>query len=54
MSKYQSPCDLCAFFPPSSFDGKPCSMCPAIGKQAVLDGTWAVEEKEEAKEAEDD
>lgn len=23
------PCDLCAFNPPSSADGKPCSMCPA-------------------------
>ena len=27
-----SPCDLCRFSPPSSFDGKPCSMCPAEGK----------------------
>lgn len=24
-----SPCDLCRYNPPSSGDGKPCSMCPA-------------------------
>ena len=24
-----SPCDLCVYNPPSSFDGKPCTMCPA-------------------------
>lgn len=24
-----APCDLCAYNPPSSFDGKPCAMCPA-------------------------
>lgn len=24
-----SPCDVCRFNPPSSTDGKPCSMCPA-------------------------
>lgn len=23
-----SPCDLCRFNPPSSADGKPCTMCP--------------------------
>lgn len=23
------PCDVCMFNPPSSTDGKPCSMCPA-------------------------
>ena len=23
------PCDLCRFNPPSSADGKPCTMCPA-------------------------
>lgn len=27
-----SPCDLCRFNPPSSFDGKPCTMCPAEGR----------------------
>lgn len=26
------PCDLCRFSPPSSRDGKPCAMCPAIGR----------------------
>ena len=24
-----SPCDLCIYNPPSSMDGKPCSICPA-------------------------
>lgn len=24
-----SPCDVCKHYPPSSADGKPCSMCPA-------------------------
>lgn len=24
-----TPCDCCKFNPPSSTDGKPCSMCPA-------------------------
>ena len=24
-----SPCDVCRFNPPSSFDGKPCAICPA-------------------------
>jgi hypothetical protein len=24
-----SPCDICRHYPPSSADGKPCSMCPA-------------------------
>ena len=24
-----TPCDLCVFNPPSSADGKPCTMCPA-------------------------
>lgn len=28
-----SPCDFCAFGPPSSGDGKPCSICPAIAKE---------------------
>jgi len=30
-----SPCDVCAFNPPSSGDGKPCTMCPAIRKEAT-------------------
>ena len=25
----KSPCDVCRFNPPSSTDGKPCTMCPA-------------------------
>lgn len=28
----QTPCDLCKYDPPSSGDGKPCSMCPAAAK----------------------
>ena len=30
--RLESPCDLCEFDPPSSFDGKPCCMCPASSK----------------------
>lgn len=26
------PCDVCAYNPPSSMDGKPCSLCPTRGK----------------------
>lgn len=29
--KKESPCDLCRYNPPSSCDGKPCTMCPACG-----------------------
>ena len=28
----KTPCDLCMYDPPSSFGGKPCSMCPACAK----------------------
>lgn len=28
-----SPCDVCAYNPPSSGDGKPCSICPAVKKE---------------------
>lgn len=31
--KFMSPCDLCAYDPPSSGDGKPCSFCPASKKE---------------------
>lgn len=27
------PCDLCRFGPPSSGDGKPCTICPAEAKE---------------------
>lgn len=27
-----APCDLCRYDPPSSCDGKPCSLCPASPK----------------------
>ena len=27
--KVITPCDLCQYCPPSSFGGKPCTMCPA-------------------------
>lgn len=30
------PCDVCRYSPPSSGDGKPCTICPAEGK----DGDW--------------
>ena len=30
-----TPCDVCAFNPPSCMDGKPCTLCPA---QAKMDG----------------
>lgn len=26
------PCTLCVYNPPSSCDGKPCTMCPAVAK----------------------
>ena len=29
----RSPCDLRLHNPPSSFDGKPCSMCPSQPKE---------------------
>ncbi len=29
----KSPCDLCCYNPPSSSDGKPCTICPAVGKE---------------------
>lgn len=28
----KSPCDLCRYNPPSSGDGKPCTMCPSEGR----------------------
>lgn len=31
-----TPCDVCRFYPPSSCDGKPCTMCPA--EQRTLEG----------------
>lgn len=31
--EYTSPCDLCRYNPPSSFDGKPCALCPAAPKE---------------------
>lgn len=30
--KQLTPCDRCAYDPPSSGDGKPCSFCPASKK----------------------
>ena len=27
-----NPCDFCMYAPPSSSDGKPCTMCPAVAK----------------------
>lgn len=31
------PCSSCAYDPPSSGDGKPCSICPAVPKQEKED-----------------
>ena len=28
----KTPCDLCRYNPPGSGDGKPCTMCPAMGR----------------------
>lgn len=28
----KSPCDVCRYNPPSSTNGKPCTMCPADGR----------------------
>ena len=33
------PCDLCVYNPPSSFDGKPCTYCPATGHPREGKGT---------------
>jgi hypothetical protein len=30
--KKLTPCDACAYNPPSSLDGKPCTMCPASAR----------------------
>lgn len=30
--KQLTPCDVCAYDPPSSCDGKPCTICPAMAK----------------------
>lgn len=32
------PCDVCRFAPPSSGDGKPCTICPAEGKDGDGNG----------------
>lgn len=31
-SAQPSPCDMCRYAPPSSMDGKPCTVCPAEGR----------------------
>ena len=31
--KKLTPCDVCAYDPPSSLDGKPCVFCPAMAKR---------------------
>ena len=40
LDERKAPCDLCVYNPPSSLDGKPCTMCPAAAKdyEAVLGG----------------
>lgn len=32
------PCDACAYDPPSSFNGNPCTMCPAVAKMDEQEG----------------
>lgn len=32
------PCDVCRYSPPSSGDGKPCTICPAEGKDGNDNG----------------
>ena len=47
------PCDLCAHNPPSSYDGKPCTLCPAKkmeGKENLL-GRTVFLTREEAEAA---
>lgn len=34
--KPKTPCDLCLYNPPSSGDGKPCTMCPASSLPELL------------------
>ena len=34
-----NPCDLCVYTPSSSFDGKPCTYCPAAGRPREGEGT---------------
>ena len=31
----KTPCDVCIYNPPSSCDGKPCTMCPATTNTEV-------------------
>ena len=38
---YEMPCDLCAYGPPSSCDGKPCTMCPATARMDLPVGEEA-------------
>lgn len=40
LDERKAPCDLCVYNPPSSLDGKPCTMRPAAAKdyEAVLGG----------------
>lgn len=35
--EHTGPCDLCGYNPPSSSDGKPCTMCSAVSKQPEED-----------------
>ena len=33
LTGHECPCDFCRFWPPSSGDGKPCTICPAEAKE---------------------
>ena len=37
MQEPKYPCDLCRYNPPSSCDGKPCTMCPAQATERFKD-----------------
>lgn len=37
VARGRTPCDLCRYAPPSSGNGKPCTMCPASAKEEGTD-----------------
>lgn len=40
--EHKCPCNLCGYGPPSSMNGKPCTMCPAVPKQEPLSNSKVV------------
>ncbi|MBR6984645.1 MAG: hypothetical protein IKH75_14190 [Ruminococcus sp.] len=60
MAKAQIPCDACRFNPPSSANGKPCTMCPAepshaeeVKKDEAMAQRWRLVAKQPPKEEEE-